>query len=206
MLGGTQLMVDFHMGDELVCFSISSLIKHLKDLLILILEDLILHHYLVVLSLQLIDFSLKRKLLLFILSLLRTRCKKGVILCVMASFAPHVGKGCLVKRECTNGGNQLNKAEESWNKCHSHRRRQMLMHKISGDFGITESVKFVTLARLIRSLVWISIQMDRDREANTRCTWFTQIGYVHGVEEFSLIVKGLHKYIGSSSPLVSTSE
>ncbi|CAN6719393.1 unnamed protein product [Malus baccata var. baccata] len=46
--------------------------------------------------------------------------------------------------------------------------------------------------------------MDRDKEANTRCTWFTQIGYVHGVEEFSLIVKGLHKYIGSSSPLVST--
>ncbi|KAM2869744.1 hypothetical protein FF1_017619 [Malus domestica] len=44
--------------------------------------------------------------------------------------------------------------------------------------------------------------MDRDREANTRCTWFTQIGYVHGVEEFSLIVKGLHKYICSSSPLV----
>ncbi|KAM2659141.1 hypothetical protein EV2_021746 [Malus domestica] len=30
--------------------------------------------------------------------------------------------------------------------------------------------------------------MDRDREANTRCTWFIQIGYVHGVEEFSLIV------------------
>ncbi|KAM2733416.1 hypothetical protein EV2_036843 [Malus domestica] len=45
--------------------------------------------------------------------------------------------------------------------------------------------------------------MDRDREANTRCTWFTQIGYVHGVEEFSLIVKGLHKYIGSSSPFVN---
>ncbi|KAM2039990.1 hypothetical protein ACFX1T_013382 [Malus domestica] len=45
--------------------------------------------------------------------------------------------------------------------------------------------------------------MDGDREANTRCTWFTQIGYVHGVEEFSLIVKGLHKYIGSSSPLVN---
>ncbi|KAM0986066.1 hypothetical protein ACFX2C_013278 [Malus domestica] len=44
--------------------------------------------------------------------------------------------------------------------------------------------------------------MDNDREANTRCTWFTQIGYVHGVEEFSLIVKGLHKYICSSSPLV----
>ncbi|CAN6571605.1 unnamed protein product [Malus baccata var. baccata] len=38
--------------------------------------------------------------------------------------------------------------------------------------------------------------MDRDREANTRCTWFTQIGYVHGVEEFSLIVKGLHKMNG----------
>ncbi|KAM2919638.1 hypothetical protein COP2_041578 [Malus domestica] len=31
--------------------------------------------------------------------------------------------------------------------------------------------------------------MDRDREANTRCTWFTQIGYIHGVDEFSLIVK-----------------
>ncbi|CAN6706423.1 unnamed protein product [Malus baccata var. baccata] len=44
------------------------------------------------------------------------------------------------------------------------------------------------------------------RRVNTRCTWFTQIGYVHGVEEFSLIVKGLHKYIGSSSPLVGTSE
>ncbi|KAM1888272.1 hypothetical protein ACFX13_046417 [Malus domestica] len=45
--------------------------------------------------------------------------------------------------------------------------------------------------------------MDRDREANIRCTWLTQIGYVYGVEEFSLIVKGLHKYIGSSSPLVN---
>ncbi|KAM1500048.1 hypothetical protein ACFX10_022658 [Malus domestica] len=45
--------------------------------------------------------------------------------------------------------------------------------------------------------------MDRDREAKTRCTWFTQIGYLHGVEEFSLIVKGLHKYIGSSSPVVN---
>ncbi|KAM2345094.1 hypothetical protein ACFXTH_009024 [Malus domestica] len=44
--------------------------------------------------------------------------------------------------------------------------------------------------------------MDRDRKANTRCMWFTQIGYVHGIDEFSLIVKGLHKYIGSSSPLV----
>ncbi|KAM1518692.1 hypothetical protein ACFX1Z_021602 [Malus domestica] len=33
--------------------------------------------------------------------------------------------------------------------------------------------------------------MDRDRGANTRCTWFTQIGFVHGVEEFSLIVKGV---------------
>ncbi|KAM1414541.1 hypothetical protein ACFX2I_006308 [Malus domestica] len=44
--------------------------------------------------------------------------------------------------------------------------------------------------------------MDRDRKANTRCTWFTHIGYVHGIEEFLLIVKGLHKYIGSSSPLV----
>ncbi|CAN6586327.1 unnamed protein product [Malus baccata var. baccata] len=45
--------------------------------------------------------------------------------------------------------------------------------------------------------------MDKDREANTRCMWFTQIGYVHRVEEFLLIMKGLHKYIGSSSPLGS---
>ncbi|KAM1074445.1 hypothetical protein ACFX11_019619 [Malus domestica] len=45
--------------------------------------------------------------------------------------------------------------------------------------------------------------MDRNKEANTRCTWFTQIGYVHGVEEFSLIVKGLHKYIGSSYHLLN---
>ncbi|KAM1018749.1 hypothetical protein ACFX2C_040338 [Malus domestica] len=44
--------------------------------------------------------------------------------------------------------------------------------------------------------------MDRDRKANTRYTWFTHIGYVHEIEEFSLIVKGLHKYIGSSSLLV----
>ncbi|KAM1798760.1 hypothetical protein ACFX12_032796 [Malus domestica] len=44
--------------------------------------------------------------------------------------------------------------------------------------------------------------MDRDKEANTRCTWFTQIGYVHGVDEFLLIVKGLHKYLGLSSHLV----
>ncbi|KAM1734492.1 hypothetical protein ACFX11_019964 [Malus domestica] len=44
--------------------------------------------------------------------------------------------------------------------------------------------------------------MDRDRKTNTRCTWFTHIGYVHEIEEFSLIVKGLHKYIGSSSLLV----
>ncbi|KAM2988582.1 hypothetical protein FF2_002657 [Malus domestica] len=43
--------------------------------------------------------------------------------------------------------------------------------------------------------------MDRDGKANTRCMWFTQIGYVHGVEEFSLIVKGLHKYIDVASSL-----
>ncbi|KAM1798321.1 hypothetical protein ACFX12_032408 [Malus domestica] len=146
-------MVDFHKGDELVCFSISSLVEHLEDLLILLLEDLILHRYLIVLSFQLIDFSLKSKLLLSLPLLLRTTCKRGVILCVVASFAPHVGNGCLVKRECTNGGNQLNKAEESENKCRSHRRRQMLMNKISEDFGTTESVKFVTFARLLRSLV-----------------------------------------------------
>ncbi|KAM1094414.1 hypothetical protein ACFX10_009436 [Malus domestica] len=150
-------MVDFHRGDKLVCFSISSLVEHLEDLLILVLEDFILHRYLVVLSLQLIDFNLKSKLLLFLLSSFRTRCKRGVILCAVASFAPHVGKGCLVKKECTNGGNQLDKAEECGNKCRSHRRRQMLMHKISEDFGTTENVKFVTFARLLRSLVWISM-------------------------------------------------
>ncbi|RXH93404.1 hypothetical protein DVH24_013980 [Malus domestica] len=52
----------------------------------------------------------------------------------------------------------------------------------------------------------VLINCEGDREANTRCTWFTQIGYVHGVEEFLLIVKSLLKYIGSSSPLMSTSE
>ncbi|KAM2994779.1 hypothetical protein FF2_046711 [Malus domestica] len=150
-------MVDFHRGDELMFFSISSLVEHLEDLLILLLEDLILHRYLVIPSLQLIDFSLKSKLLLFLLSLLHTRCEGGVILRVVTSFAPHVGKGCLVKREYTNSGNQLNKAEESGNKCRSHRRHQMLMHKISEDFGTTESVKFVTFARLFRSLVWINM-------------------------------------------------
>ncbi|KAM1861625.1 hypothetical protein ACFX13_013680 [Malus domestica] len=86
-------MVDVHMGNELTCLSMSSFVERLKELHILLLEDLILHHYLVVLSLQLIDFSLKSKLLLFLLSLLRTRCKRGVILCTVASFAPHVGKG-----------------------------------------------------------------------------------------------------------------
>ncbi|KAM2441008.1 hypothetical protein PS1_022276 [Malus domestica] len=127
--------------------------EHLKNLLILLLEDLILHRYLVVLSLQLINFSLKSKFLLFLLSLLRTRCKRGVILCAMASFAPYVGKGCLVKIECMNSGNQLNKAEKSGNKCRSHRRRQMLMYKINEDFGTTENVKFVTFARLLRLIV-----------------------------------------------------
>ncbi|KAM2919611.1 hypothetical protein COP2_041554 [Malus domestica] len=112
-------MVDFYKGDELVCFSISNLVEHLEDLLILLLEDLSLHRYLVVLSLQFIDFSLKSKLLLFLLSLLSTRCRRGVILCGVASFAPHVGKACLVKKECTNGGNHLNKAEKSGNKCRS---------------------------------------------------------------------------------------
>ncbi|KAM2293106.1 hypothetical protein ACFXTI_027760 [Malus domestica] len=157
MLGGTQSMVNFHEGDELVCLSMPSLIEHLEELLILLLEDLVLYCYLVVLSLQLFDFSLKSELLLFFLSLPHARRNEGVVLCVVASFAPHVGVRCLVKRECTNGGNQLDKAEESRNKCDSHRRRQMLMHKISEDFGTTESVKFVTFARLLRSLVWISM-------------------------------------------------
>ncbi|KAM2330955.1 hypothetical protein PS2_021121 [Malus domestica] len=104
-------MVNFYMGNELLCFSISSLVEHFEYLLILLLEYLILHRYLVVLSLQLIDFSLKSKLILFLLSLLRTRCKRGVILCVVASFAPMLERDAWSK-ECTNSGNQLNKAEE----------------------------------------------------------------------------------------------
>ena len=59
-------------------------------------------------------------------------------------------------KESTNGGNQLDKVEESGNKCRSHIRCQMLMHKINEDFGTTESVKFVTFARLLWLLVWIS--------------------------------------------------
>ena len=51
LLEGIQMMVDVHRGDELVCFSISSLMEHLEDFLILFLEELILHRYLVVLSL-----------------------------------------------------------------------------------------------------------------------------------------------------------
>ena len=39
----------------------------------------------------------------------------------------------------------------------SHRRRQMLMHKIGEDFGPTENVEFVTFAWLLRSLVWMSM-------------------------------------------------
>ncbi|KAM0956157.1 hypothetical protein ACFX2A_024967 [Malus domestica] len=146
-------MVDVNKGNELACLSTPSFV----ELLILLLDDLILHYYLVVLSFYLIDFSLKSNYFSFILSFLRTRCKGGVILCAVDSFAPHVGEGCLVKRECMNGGNQLDKAEDSGNKCCSHRRRQMLMHKISEDFGTTESVKFVTFVRLLWSLVWINM-------------------------------------------------
>ncbi|RXH71228.1 hypothetical protein DVH24_018583 [Malus domestica] len=48
----------------------------------------------------------------------------------------------------------------------------------------------------------LRLKLPSPMRANTRCTWFTQIGYIHGVEEFSLIVKGLHKYIDSSSHLL----
>ena len=92
------MIVDLSRGDELVCLSMPSLVKHLEKFFILFLKDLILHRYLVVMSFQLIDFSLKSKLILFLPLLLRTRYKKGVILCDVAFFAPHVGKGCLVKR------------------------------------------------------------------------------------------------------------
>ncbi|KAM1449897.1 hypothetical protein ACFX2I_037197 [Malus domestica] len=155
------MMVDVNRGNKLACLSTPSFLKRLEELLILFLEDLILYCYLVVLSLQLLDFSLKSELLSFLLSFLlsqpHTRRDGGVVLCVMASFTPHVGEGCLVKRECTYDGNQLDKAEKSRNRCVSHRRRQMLMHKISEDFGTTESVKFVNFAILLRSLVWISM-------------------------------------------------
>ncbi|KAM2981134.1 hypothetical protein FF2_012481 [Malus domestica] len=87
-------MVDIHRGNKLACLSTHSFVKRLKELLILLLEDLILHCYLIVLSFQLIDFSLKSNPLSFLLSLLRTKCKRGVILCAVASFTPHVGKGC----------------------------------------------------------------------------------------------------------------
>ena len=144
-------MVDFHGGNKLACLSLPSFVECLEELLILLLEDPIPHCYLVVLSFQLIDFSLKKNSFSFLLSLLRTMCKGGVILCAVASFTPHVGEGCLVKKECTNGRKQLDKAEESGNKCRSHRWRQMLMHKISEDFGTTESVRFCDL-RLVASV------------------------------------------------------
>ncbi|KAB2600452.1 hypothetical protein D8674_010723 [Pyrus ussuriensis x Pyrus communis] len=50
VLGGTQVMVDFPGGDEFVCLSMRSFLEHLKELFILLLEDLILYCYLVVLS------------------------------------------------------------------------------------------------------------------------------------------------------------
>ncbi|KAM2045513.1 hypothetical protein ACFX1T_009694 [Malus domestica] len=91
------MIVDFNRGDELVCLSMPSLMEHLEEFFILLLEDLILHYYLVVLSFQLIDFSLKSKLLSFFPLLPHNMHKGSVILCVVASFAPHVGEGCLVK-------------------------------------------------------------------------------------------------------------
>ena len=50
MLEGTQMMVNVHKGNELACLSTLSFMERLKELLILLLEDLILHCYLVVLS------------------------------------------------------------------------------------------------------------------------------------------------------------
>ncbi|KAM2157073.1 hypothetical protein ACFX1R_042691 [Malus domestica] len=150
------MIVDLNRGDELVCLSMPSLVKHLKKFFILFLEDLILHRYLVVLNLLLIDFSLKSNFISLLLSLLHTRSNGGVIMCAMASFVPHVGERCLAKRECMSGGNQLDKAERVGISVVSHRRRQMLMHKISEDFGTTECVRFVTFAWLLRSLVKIS--------------------------------------------------
>ena len=50
MLGGTQMMVDVHKGNELPCLSTHSFMERLKELLIMLLKDLILHYYLVVLS------------------------------------------------------------------------------------------------------------------------------------------------------------
>ncbi|KAM2816093.1 hypothetical protein COP1_040367 [Malus domestica] len=90
-------MVDFYEGDELVCLSMPSLMEYLKDLLILLLEDLILHRYLVILSLQLFDFSLKSKLLSFFLSLLRTRHGKVSFCMLWLSSLPMLERGAWSK-------------------------------------------------------------------------------------------------------------
>ncbi|KAM1631518.1 hypothetical protein ACFX13_019684 [Malus domestica] len=50
VLGRTQIMVDVHKGNKLACLSTPSFMERLKELLILLLEDLTLHCYLVVLS------------------------------------------------------------------------------------------------------------------------------------------------------------
>ena len=75
-------MVTIHRGDEIVRLSLPSLVEHLKELLILLLEDLILHCYLVVLSLNLLNLSPKSKLLSFLPSLSHTR-HEGVSFCVL---------------------------------------------------------------------------------------------------------------------------
>ena len=51
VLGGIQLIVDLDRGDELVCLSLPSLVKHLEKFFIWFLKDFILHRYLVVLNL-----------------------------------------------------------------------------------------------------------------------------------------------------------
>ncbi|KAM1924837.1 hypothetical protein ACFX15_022568 [Malus domestica] len=50
------------------------------------------------------------------------------------------------------------------------------MHKISEDFGTTESVKFVTFARLLRSLVWINV-------ASSLEVFFLHLGVVSLTDE-----------------------
>ncbi|KAM1681658.1 hypothetical protein ACFX2K_039176 [Malus domestica] len=144
-------MVDFHGGNKLACLSLPSFVKCLEELLILLLEDLIPHCYLVVLSFQLIDFSLKKNSFSFLLSLFRTMCK-GVSFCVLwLPSLPMLERDARSKESVRMIETSLTQLKRVGISVASHRRRQMLMHKISEDFGTTESVRFCDL-RLVASV------------------------------------------------------
>ena len=68
-LNDIHMVIYSHRGKALIRLTLSSLIEHLEELLILFLEDLIPDRYFVVLSFKLIDLSLKNKLLSFLPSL-----------------------------------------------------------------------------------------------------------------------------------------